>query len=120
MRVATWVDAWRGEVYAALYEHGREVEPPTVEPPSAVLARLPGAPTRFIGDAAAIYADAIVSALGPAAHIADPAAPPLAGVIALIATASAQAGHRPPPHAIRPLYVRRPDAERARHARALR
>jgi tRNA threonylcarbamoyladenosine biosynthesis protein TsaB len=120
MRVATWVDAWRGEVYAALYEHGREVEPPTVEPPDVVLARLPGAPTRFIGDAAAIYADAIVSALGPAAHIADPAAPPLAGAIALIATASAQAGHRPPPHAIRPLYVRRPDAERARHARALR
>ena len=25
-RVATWVDAWRGEVFAALYEDGREIE----------------------------------------------------------------------------------------------
>src|SRR5688572_25296529 len=38
-RVATWVDAWRGEIYAALYEDGREVEPPTVEHPEALLAR---------------------------------------------------------------------------------
>src|SRR5262245_21467161 len=29
-RVATWVDAWRGEVYAALYEGTREVGEPTV------------------------------------------------------------------------------------------
>src|SRR5687768_15455561 len=27
-RIATWIDAWRGEVYAALYEDGQEVEPP--------------------------------------------------------------------------------------------
>ncbi len=38
--VATWIDAWRGEVYAALYEDGREVESPTVEHPTAILRRL--------------------------------------------------------------------------------
>src|SRR6187401_1945569 len=32
--IATWVDAWRGEVYAALYESEREVEPPTVRLPT--------------------------------------------------------------------------------------
>src|SRR5687768_4095576 len=29
-RIATWIDAWRGEVYAALYENGREIAAPTV------------------------------------------------------------------------------------------
>src|SRR5688572_22322033 len=39
-RVATWVEAWRGEVYAALYEDGREVQPPAVEHPARLLERL--------------------------------------------------------------------------------
>jgi tRNA threonylcarbamoyl adenosine modification protein YeaZ len=40
--VATWIDAWRGEVYAALYDSRREVESPSVEHPSSVLERLRG------------------------------------------------------------------------------
>ena len=41
-RVATWVDAWRGEVFAALYEGGREIEPPVVGRPEVLLEALRG------------------------------------------------------------------------------
>jgi tRNA threonylcarbamoyladenosine biosynthesis protein TsaB len=116
-RIATWVDAWRGDVYASLYEAGTEVESPTVEPPRAVLARLGAAPVRFIGDGARAHADLIRAMLGPAALLADPIAPPLAGAIAHLASVAAAAGQRPDAAAIRPLYVRRPDAEMARETR---
>jgi tRNA threonylcarbamoyladenosine biosynthesis protein TsaB len=109
-RIATWIDAWRGEVYAALYEGGREVEPPTVEPPSALLRRLRGAPTMFAGDGAGLYRADIHEGLGAEALMAEPPLPLLAGTIALMATESRNAGSMPPPHAIRPVYVRRPDA----------
>jgi hypothetical protein len=55
----------------------------------------------------------IRAALGGDATIAQPAAPLLAGTVARLAMGMARAGHLPPPHAIRPLYVRRPDAELA-------
>lgn len=118
-RIATWIDAWRGEVYAALYDGGDVLEPPTVEPPARVLARLEAArvPTVFVGDAVPLYRDMILDTLGDAGHIADPPAPLLAGTIARLATDRAAAGDRPAPHAIRPLYVRLPDAELARDPR---
>ena len=133
--VATWIDAWRGEVYAALYEDGREVEPPTVEHPSAILERLGGSrpdlahspPRRtegprsrvwFVGDGAGTFAGSIRAALGERAVIAEPVVPLLAAAIAQLAHTSAAAGVLPPPDAIRPLYVRRTDAELARDARA--
>jgi tRNA threonylcarbamoyladenosine biosynthesis protein TsaB len=118
--VATWVDAWRGEVYAALYQAGREVMLPVVARPDELLANLPatGEPITFIGDGANTYRDLIGSTLADRARVADPASPLLAGVIAQMATeAAATATHLPPPHAIRPLYVRRPDAELARAPR---
>jgi tRNA threonylcarbamoyladenosine biosynthesis protein TsaB len=118
-RLATWIDAWRGEVYAARYEGGREVEPPTVERPDVLLARY-RLPLTIAGDGADMHRTVIIEALGDAACIPDPAAPPLAGTIALLAGEAARAGHQPPPHAIRPLYVRRPDAELARDARPVR
>ena len=120
-RIATWVDAWRGDVYAALFEDGREVGEPVVARPEALLDELArGAlatytnDITFIGDGAETYRELIVSRLGHAARIADPVAPPLAAVIAMLATIEYKNGHRPPPHAIRPLYVRRSDAELAR------
>jgi tRNA threonylcarbamoyladenosine biosynthesis protein TsaB len=116
--VATWIDAWRGEVYAALYSEGREIEAPTVEAPSAVLARLRDRLPLLIGDAVPIHADLIRRTL-PSAAIAQPAAPLLAGMVARMAAAAASAGHRPAPDAIRPLYVRRSDAEISRDARAV-
>ena len=121
--IATWIDAWRGEVYAALYENGREVAAPSVGAPAAILARLgppqegPRNPLVFIGDGAEIHAAIIRDTLGARATLAEPTVPLLAGTIATLATAAARAGHAPPPHAIRPLYVRRTDAELARDAR---
>ena len=115
-RVATWVDAWRGEVYAALYEHGAVVEPPSVEPPRAVLARLPRTPTLFIGDGVGSHREAILTAMGDAAVMPAALDPPLAGTIGIMALACVRAGHRPGAADIQPLYVRRPDAELARDA----
>ena len=115
-RAAAWIDAWRGEVYAALYEHGCEVEPPAVAHPEELLRHFAGQPTMFIGDGAATHEDLIRTMLGRRAHFATPIAPLLAGTVAALAAAAARAGHRPPPHAIRPLYVRRSNAELSREA----
>jgi tRNA threonylcarbamoyladenosine biosynthesis protein TsaB len=116
-RIAAWIDAWRGEVYAAAYENGRQIEPPVVAAPSHVLPRLRGGATRFIGDGAERFRAEIHEALGADAEMADPTVPLLAATIARLAAEAAAQGHRPPPHAIRPLYVRRPDAELSRDAR---
>jgi tRNA threonylcarbamoyladenosine biosynthesis protein TsaB len=120
-RIATWVDAWRGDVYATLFEDGRQAGDTVVAKPSELLDDLAQgtfAPytndVLFIGDGAETYRDLIVSRLGHAARIADPATPLLAAVIAMLATIEYKNGHRPPPHAIRPIYVRRSDAELAR------
>ena len=71
----------------------------------------------FIGDGAIAHRDAIRRALGDDGRVAEPAAPPLAGTIAVLASAAREGDHRP--HAIRPLYVRRTDAELAQAARSL-
>jgi tRNA threonylcarbamoyladenosine biosynthesis protein TsaB len=124
-RVATWVDAWRGEVFAALYEDGREVRAPIVSRPEVLLESLredrprSGRSTLFIGDGARAHADIILHVLGDAARIAEPPAPPLAGTMAILAGEMSVTGEHAP-HAIRPLYIRRTDAELARDARTLR
>jgi tRNA threonylcarbamoyladenosine biosynthesis protein TsaB len=119
-RVATWVDAWRGEVYAALFEGVQEVEEPSVEPPDRILARLRGRRTRFVGDGVAAHRDTIQAVMGFDAEIAAAVEPLLAGIIGRLARAEVEAGRRPGPADIQPLYVRRPDAELARDARVER
>jgi tRNA threonylcarbamoyladenosine biosynthesis protein TsaB len=114
-RIATWVDAWRGEVYAALYADGQAIEAVTVEPPERVLARLTKG-AYFIGDGVVLHRGVIEQRLGSLARVARDPVPALAGAIARLAHAAAAAGDRPPADAIRPLYVRRPDAEIARDA----
>lgn len=117
-RVATWVDAWRGEVFAALYEDGREIEAPVVSRPEVLLEALRGRPTLFLGDGARAHADLIQRVLGSDCRLGDPVAPPLAGTIAILASA-VPPGDDHSPHAIRPLYVRRTDAELTRDAQSL-
>jgi len=112
-RTATWIDAWRGEVFAALYEQGREAVAPVVAPPDVLLEQLKGGPTLFTGDGAALYETQIRAGLGDAARFTTPVAPPLAGAVAALAAEAFRAGQRPLPHAIRPIYVRRSDAELA-------
>ena len=121
--VAAWMDAHRHEVFAALYRvHAgasftaarlEELEGPTVGDPSATLARWASqflaSPSVFAGDGAALYAETIARA-APGARIAAPAL--LAAAIARLAATGGSAGIDP--GAIRPLYVRRPDAEIAR------
>ena len=117
-RVATWVDAWRGEVYAALYQGGREIESPTVEHPEAIVRRLGPGRYVFVGDGVASFTALIRETLGDRAVFVDPVSPLLAGVIARLAGEAAHAGVHTAPDAIRPMYVRRTDAELARDARA--
>ena len=115
MLIAPWVDAWRGEVYAGAYRGGRELGPPVVGDPLRLLADLDG-PVLFTGDGAAAHRAVITATLGDRARFATTMTPALAGVIARLARTRALSGERPVPHAIAPLYVRRPDAELARDA----
>ena len=118
---AVWMDAQRGEVFAAAYDReGRAIVPPIAGRPSAVLdswSAEGGVRLReielFFGDGALRYEASIIEALGAAVRIAGPAL--LAGTIARIAYGEP---HRAvPPDAIVPIYVRRPDAELARDRR---
>jgi len=118
-QIATWVDAWRGEVYAARYLGGREIEPAVVAKPESVLERLAQQPTLFIGDGARSYRESIEQRMSDESMVAENATPLLAGTIAIIASEVAAQGVSSPPHAIRPLYVRRTDAELARNTRAV-
>jgi tRNA threonylcarbamoyladenosine biosynthesis protein TsaB len=115
--VAAWIDAHRGEVFAALYSpDGQLVQPASSLSPDATLSAWRGAladlpEVIFTGDGAVRYADVIHERLG-SRGIPAPAAGPLAGTIGAIAFAErSRAVH---PHAIVPTYVRRPDAEIAR------
>jgi tRNA threonylcarbamoyladenosine biosynthesis protein TsaB len=108
--VGVWIDAWRGEVYATTYARGGVTDEPTVGTPEALLARSATASAvangTFIGDGAVRYRNRL-------ARVVEPT-PLAAGAVATLAHARALAGERPTPHAVRPIYVRRPDAELAR------
>jgi len=123
--VATWVDAHRGEVFATLYApDGRTVlAPATSLSPGATLDAwrdtiAPFGRVRFLGDGAVRYRSIIEAQLGARAGL-DPAdhlvAPMLAMAIASIAAGEPDRAVRP--HAVVPLYVRRPDVELTRDRR---
>lgn len=114
--VGVWMDAQRGEVFSALYEDDALVDGPTVEKAGDVLARwrhrdLSG-PIAFAGQGAIAYADLIRQEM-PHATV-EGSVPALAPSIAQMAQQQAQGQGFSPPDAIRPIYVRRPDAELAR------
>lgn len=127
--IAAWMDAQRDEVFSQLYEvtahppatmpdeRLTSLEGPAVDRPDRTLDRwrpLVGARRiAFIGEGAARYRDVIGERFGAQVPFAADA-PPLAAVIAEIAARRAEAGEAVAPHAIRPVYVRRPDAEIAR------
>ncbi len=127
--VAAWIDALRGDVYAAEFRVGdaapfvperlQLLAPPSVDRPATIVERWrrDGAPACCIGDGAVRYAETIAAGPTP---IAVGGAPLLAGAIGRIAMVRAARGEAGHPAAIQPLYVRRPDAEvdRERRARA--
>jgi tRNA threonylcarbamoyladenosine biosynthesis protein TsaB len=115
-RVAVWIDAHRGEVFAQVFTRAAGEMAPATEalaaaPPDVLAghaAVLAGA--AFHGDGALRYADAIQGA-HPAAPIAAEV-PSLAGAVGSIA--GAHPDRAVLPHAIVPIYVRRPDVELTR------
>ena len=113
--IAAWMDAQRGQVFAALYEDDATL--PLVEPtaysPIETLdawAARGHTPRRFIGDGAVRYAETIRARLGPETEILSP--PPLAGIIGRLASRGPERATAP--HAVVSIYVRKPDAELAR------
>ena len=119
-RVAAWMDAQRGQVFAARYspEGSPLAGGASALTPSETFQAWRDAggtiPMRFIGDGAVRYSDVIHAEAGAGAVVLPH--PLLAGVIARMA-------HDDPsravlPHAVVPLYVRRPDAELARARQA--
>ena len=118
-KVAAWVDAWRGEVFTACYEAGREVSPPTVARPGDIAAGLRNEIIRFTGGGALAHQSVIRDTFGPDVRFTEPVAPALAGAVAALGHAAYVAGERPSPHAITPLYVRRPDVELTGSIRAV-
>jgi tRNA threonylcarbamoyladenosine biosynthesis protein TsaB len=128
--IASWIDAQRGEVFSALYrvtnapvftpERLAEIEPPAVASPSATLDAWSRRGLRsavFAGDGAARYAPAFSA--GSAIMRVAPSAL-LAGAVGAMAAVRAARGEAGAPEAVRPLYIRRPDAELARERQPVR
>ncbi len=113
--VAVWMDAQRGQVFSAVYKDGAPLECAIVEQPAEILSRwrLEGLrPHMFAGDGALAYRDLIRRA-DSRARLLDPL-PPLAPSVARLAEMHIQQHGPSPAGAIRPIYIRRSDAELAR------
>lgn len=120
LAVAPWMDAQRGEVFAALYRSDKQdggppqaLADPVVGTPAAVLGMMPAdlaGRTRFVGDGARRYR-ADVASFSAGTSQDEEADRPLAPFLARIGQQLAAHGHAGPPHALQPLYVRRSDAE---------
>lgn len=117
-----WMDAQRGDVFATLIDRrsGATLETPAAANPKLLLdswrPHLANRRAIFIGDAAARDASLIQQAGAGKWEARAPA--PLAPQIAAIGRRLAQEGKAGPPHALEPIYVRRPDAEIERERRS--
>ncbi|HMC76217.1 MAG TPA: tRNA (adenosine(37)-N6)-threonylcarbamoyltransferase complex dimerization subunit type 1 TsaB [Vicinamibacterales bacterium] len=121
--IALWVEAHRGEVFATLLAPDARtvLAPPTALAPAATLDAwrdllAPFARVQFLGDGAVRYEAVIRERLGAQAGLdVLQAAPMLAAAAGWIAReAPDRAVH---PHALVPMYVRRPDVELTRDRR---
>lgn len=124
--VGVWLDAARREVFTALYDAAiadrvvtmRALEPPAVSSAGAAIERwalLAGTRlVRVTGSGALAYADALQKVPVSTALVRPSSA--LAATAGRLAYDAYMAGLSGPPHALHPLYVRRPDAELARDA----
>jgi tRNA threonylcarbamoyladenosine biosynthesis protein TsaB len=116
-----WMDAQRGDVFATLIDRRTRatLEAPAAAHPKRLLeswrSHLANRRAIFIGDAAARDA-ALISHAGDGKWEARTPSP-LAPQIAIIGRRRADSGEAGPPHALEPIYVRRPDAEIERENR---
>jgi tRNA threonylcarbamoyladenosine biosynthesis protein TsaB len=121
--ILPWMDAQRGDVFATVIERrtNTTLESPTAANPEALLTawqhHVNDRAAIFIGDAASRDAEAIMRFSNGRWRTRTPS--PLAPQIAQLGRLKAQRGEAGPPHALEPIYVRRPDAEieRERNAR---
>lgn len=113
--IVPWMDAQRGDVFATVIDSKSHatLEVPVAANPEALLEswrhHLDGHRVIFIGDAVARDASAINARGNGRWQTQRPA--PLAPQIAMLGRARAARGEAGPPHALEPIYVRRPDAE---------
>ena len=135
--IAPWVNAKRGEVFGALYEpvpwadaadtrrpasdRWRVAVEAVAVPPVALLDTwadtLATHRVWVIGDGVAPYRSVLAGRLGPGSRTMHET-PPLAGIMAVMASLEPWCRQTVAPHALRPVYVRRPDAELARERRS--
>lgn len=114
IEVAVWMDAQRGQVFSALYRNGALVDPALADKPADILGRWAHQrirPGLYAGDGAVLYQSLIRDADSEARIIEPPA---LAPSIAALAEAALRERGASTPDAIRPIYVRRSDAELVR------
>src|SRR5262245_12914220 len=120
-RIGVWMDAYRREVFSALYrvasvdlyseERLEEIEGPIASAPDAALARwlhMDCRPSVWIGDGSAVYST-VIEGIGEVRKTEA-----IAGTLGRPAVARSRVHGAINPAAIQPLYVRRPDAEVAR------
>jgi tRNA threonylcarbamoyladenosine biosynthesis protein TsaB len=130
-RLAIWLDAQRHEVFAAVLRmvgtcdagtlpELEYVDDPSVATPSAVLERWMGEAwwgnVTLAGDGALTYRGILSERLGATLRVIAPT-PLLAPAVGWLAEQRAVAGKALPPHAVKPIYVRRSDVELARDRR---
>ncbi len=119
--ICPWIDAGRGEVYAAAYACPGEgelvlrLEPALVQPDDWI-RRLPACRTRFLGDGALHYRDLLRSERGETA-LAGAGPWFLAPEVARTAGARLVASPESTWPTLEPLYLRAPDAALARGKR---
>jgi tRNA threonylcarbamoyladenosine biosynthesis protein TsaB len=112
--VAVWMDAQRGQVFSALYRNGALVEPALADIPGDILGRWADqkiGPKLYAGDGALLH-QSLIRTADVEARIIEP--PALAPSIAALAEAALRERGASTPDAIRPIYVRRSDAELVR------
>lgn len=127
--VGAWIDGGRDEVFSQCYARGpgpapertwRVLDGPIAARPAEVLRRWdPWAGSGrmgLVGDGVERYRAVILDAWGDRAVLTRPERP-VVSAVAEIASRRAQAGETATPHGVRPIYVRRPDAEIARDRR---
>ena len=113
--IVPWMDAQRGDVFATLIHRQSRatIETPAAASPRALIdawrTHLTGRRAIFIGDAALRDASIIQDAGQGRWEVRTPEA--LAPQIAMLGLRRAEQGEAGPPHALEPIYVRRPDAE---------
>jgi len=136
--IAPWVDAKRGEIFSALYvlranagtrlgdrdnrpgeRWHANVGPVAIQPASLLntwAAHLTDRQIWILGDGVPGCRPILEQHLGARARLLDDL-PLTAGVMAVMASTKPWQTQVVPPHALQPLYVRRPDAELARERR---